>query len=124
MKTGAFWEIFTSITFKILGMAHFSVVNIILKFLSGCSIFQIQLFILDQSVSSVLNVKVEFNHEKVAGTGPNGTLQIFYCKNLKQKSLDDRVKIIDIHKDEEDIRLDVINLAGVELVEQILERIQ
>jgi len=90
----------------------------------GCSIFQIQLFILDQSVSSVLNVKVEFNHEKVAGTGPNGTSQIFYCKNVKQKSLDDRVKIIDIHKDEEDIRLDVINLAGVELVEQILERIQ
>ena len=38
--------------------------------------------------------------------------------------LDERVKIIDIHKDEEDIRLDVINLAGVELVEQILERIQ
>ena len=105
-------------------MAHFSVVNIILKFLSGCSIFQIQLFILDQSVSSVLNVKVEFNHEKVAGTGPNGTSQIFYCKKVKQKSLDDRVKIIDIHKDEEDIRLDVINLAGVELVEQILERIQ
>ena len=38
--------------------------------------------------------------------------------------LDDRVKIMDIQKDEEDIRLDVINLAGVELVEQILERIQ
>ena len=43
---------------------------------------------------------------------------------LKSKILDERVKIIDIHKDEEDIRLDVINLAGVELVEQILERIQ
>ena len=43
---------------------------------------------------------------------------------LKHKILDERVKIIDIHKDEEDIRLDVINLAGVELVEQILERIQ
>ena len=50
---------------------------------------------------------------------------IFYLtQQIKTKILDDRVKIIDIHKDEEDIRLDVINLAGVELVEQILERIQ
>ena len=78
MKTGAFWETFTSITFKISGKTFkFSVVTKIKKTLSGCSIFQIQLFILDQSVSSVLNVKVEFNHEKVAGFGPNGTLQNF-----------------------------------------------
>ena len=47
-----------------------------------------------------------------------------FNKNFEHKILDERVKIIDIHKDEEDIRLDVINLAGVELVEQILERIQ
>ena len=48
----------------------------------------------------------------------------YLTQQIKTKILDDRVKIIDIHKDEEDIRLDVINLAGVELVEQILERIQ
>ena len=61
---------------------NFSLVTKIKKTLSGCSIFQIQLFILDQSVSSVLNVKVEFNHEKVAGFGPNGTLQNFKYKKF------------------------------------------